>query len=78
MIRTINRLADRVVGMVLPSLDAGACVPEKNMLTWRSCGGCGCRSDGRWLRKDCQCKIDCWGNCIDTGVTRCVVTGNLC
>jgi len=78
MIRTINRLADRLVGMVVPSVDAGACVPEMGWLYWNYCGGCGCRSDGRWIRKECQCRINCYGACVSTGATRCVVTGNLC
>lgn len=75
----IDWFADRLLGLLLPRMEAGACVPEHGQLAWRTgCGGCGCTPDGRWRRKDCRCRFNCTGACINTGETRCVTTPALC
>jgi hypothetical protein len=77
MFGAFSRLADRLVSLVIPSVEAGACVDENGRLFWRNCGGCGC-SGGRYVRRQCECRINCMGTCVNTGRTRCVQTGLTC
>jgi|GEM_PF-6138897 len=79
MIRGVNAVADRFLSVFLGSAKAGACVPDVGALFWNTgCGSCSCVPNHRWVRKDCQCRVNCVGNCINNGVTRCVTTQALC
>lgn len=77
MTKRVNMLADRVVRVFLTDVPAGACVPEMGSLYWRACGSCSC-SGGRHRRKECECRINCTGTCVNTGRTRCVTTQLAC
>jgi hypothetical protein len=79
MTKRVNRWADRVLGQFLGHVEAGACVPEYGDLFWRNgCGTCSCVEGRRWVRKDCECRINCTGTCVNTGRTRCTTTQALC
>lgn len=79
MTRLLAHASDRMLSFFVAGTTAGACVPEHGGLCWRyGCGGCGCTSDGRWIRMDCQGRFSCTGVCSGTIATRCVTTQNLC
>jgi hypothetical protein len=77
MTKLITRVGDRVLGALLATREAGACVPE--MGQWCACitdtsrqPGTGyCRSDHRWVYFQFDYKLDCYGRCTRKQNTVC-------
>jgi hypothetical protein len=65
--KRVNAAADRLLGLVLRRIDAGACVPEHG----QHCGyyTCGSRCyNNRIQYKKCYLAVDCYGGCtVKTG-----------
>jgi hypothetical protein len=58
VVRRLDAVGDRLLGLLLPTYDAGACVPEHGQY-------CGCS-------KHCRRKIiSCTGSCVETTVSCC-------
>jgi hypothetical protein len=80
MTRVITGLGDRMLGALLRTTEAGACIPEHGQSCGTvPCSGGYCGSDGRWFQKYCTAKFNCYGNCLSTGTfARYQKTGALC
>ncbi len=69
MTRVITGLGDRMLGALLRTAEAGACIPENGQSCGTvPCSGGYCGADGRWYQKYCTAKYNCYGNCLSTGI----------
>ncbi|GLZ76184.1 hypothetical protein Afil01_09910 [Actinorhabdospora filicis] len=76
--RALNKFSDKLLSAFVGKAVAGACVPENGSKGWYDCGSCKCEDGQRWIKKQCEYRVTCYGGTVDTGATRCITTQNIC
>jgi len=68
----INRMADRLLSAVVPSITAGACCPQDTTLQFCYCvGNLGRAAAYRYCSYNCSCQLICGGCNVERSTSHC-------